>query len=94
MAVTHGLFCRAVVVVELATQQAQPFSQIEDVVEVKVGGTSFDEKNAALRQIAGEPGGNHAACSASTNDDVVKGRAAIARKGAGSHGVVKVGKDG
>lgn len=85
MAVTHGLLCRAVVIVELAAKQTQPLSQVKDMVELEIRGTGLDEEDPALRQIGRESRRNYTASGASTNDDVVEGRAAVVWKRSGRH---------
>lgn len=68
---THGLFRRGVVVVELAAEQGQPLTQIEHAVIHEVTGPALDHENPLVREVLGQARGYHAACGAAADDHIV-----------------------
>jgi hypothetical protein len=85
VAVSIGLLSCGIVVVEVTTKKGQPLSEVQDIVEAKVRGTSLDHEDLALRKISGKTGSQNTASSATAYNDVVIGGAGRGGKRLGSH---------
>lgn len=70
--VAHGLLGGAIVVVVLAAEEGEPLAEVEDLLNVEVGGASLDEEHLVLGEVAGEARGQDAAGGATTDNDVVE----------------------
>ena len=69
---TIWLLSSRVVIVKLATQEVEPFFQIQDFVIHKVTGSSFDHEDFLVGQVLCQPAGNHASCGTTANNEIVK----------------------
>lgn len=87
MAVAHGLLGGAVVIVEIAAEKAEPFAEVEHVVEVEVRGTGLNKQDLALGKVGGQARGQDTASGTTSDNDVVEGGAGRRRESlGGSHG--------
>jgi len=85
VAVAIGLLSCGIVVVEITTEQGQPLSKVQDVVEAKVRGTSLDHEDLVLGEIRRETGSQDTASGATAYNDVVIGGAGGGGKRLRSH---------
>lgn len=70
---THRLLGGGIIIIELSTEEVKPFPQIENAVIHEVAGATFNEKDAFVGQILGQPAGNHAAGGPSADNEIVIG---------------------
>lgn len=69
---THGLFGRAIVIVEFTAQQAQPVLQLQNTVVHVVARAGLDEQDLLPWKILRQPASNHTAGGATANNDIVE----------------------